>query len=486
MPELITETRTGPQLADWHNRDRNQDLIGFSFHDGYEWIEPLKFNVTNSFSYWWNWARKVEWMKRDPTIYLLRQIAISGIESAGWHVSSKEEIDEEILDFAKAQTKEIHSQVLRQAGLGCYDYGWAVFERIYKYDKDGRLCVDRLKNLLQSMTIIESDEDTGAFTGLSQEDVLLQPDECLLFNFDVEGTNWYGRSPMLAAQKPFDSEVQINASRHKLNRRIAASHWLVYYPVGRTPTDDPSLTKDDEGKASNFEIANRIMERLLENGHVTLPNEIRSELNIMNESAGSADYQAWRVELLGGDSSGSATFYTDQLRYEDALKARAFGFPERAILEGQYGTKAEAESHGDVAIQNLEQRNEELAKSANPVLQDLIAFNFGEEMRDMVFIQANPLIDRQKLQFQMIWDKFTQSPEVLLNEYDITDMRELRDKLMIPTIEESELEGNLAIMQEKKELLQSDDENQPADNEAKNDDEEPNESELDSEAEGQE
>ena len=184
-------------------------------------------------------------MKRDPTIALLRQMAIAGIEAAGWTAVVEDDAPDEIHDFAIKEVKRIHSMVVRQAGLGCYDFGWAPFERIFETTDEGIIQVKKLKSLMQSMTLIETDMDTGAFEGLSQDDIVLNVDECLLFAFDVEGTNWYGRAPMLAAEKPFNSEVQINSSRHKLNRRIAASHWIVYYPIGRTPTSDGSLVVFD-------------------------------------------------------------------------------------------------------------------------------------------------------------------------------------------------------------------------------------------------
>jgi len=41
--------------------------------------------------------------------------------------------------------------------------------------------------------------------------------------------------------------------------------------------------------------------------------------------------------------------FIDRQKYLDALKMRAFGLPERSILEGSHGTKAEADVHADIA-----------------------------------------------------------------------------------------------------------------------------------------
>ena len=46
------------------------------------------------------------------------------------------------------------------------------------------------------------------------------------------------------------------------------------------------------------------------------------------------------IELLSDSGKGQQPF-TDRQKYLDILKVRAFGFPERSILEGQFGTKAD-------------------------------------------------------------------------------------------------------------------------------------------------
>ena len=177
---------------------------------------------------------------------------------------------------------------------------------------------------------------------------------------------------------------------------------------------------------------------MLNSGSATLPNEIRSELNILNGDAGSDEYQSWRIELLSS-GDGSANYYIEQNRYNDNLKARALGFPERAVFEGQFGTKAEAEVHADLAVQGLEKRSEQLTQSvSNQVLKPLIEFNFGEDVAEKVCLKSNPIVDTAMQMFLRLYEKFLTNPDVLIEEFDNINMREVREKLRIPQFEQGQ------------------------------------------------
>ena len=225
---------------------------------------------------------------------------------------------------------------------------------------------------------------------------------------------------------------------------------MIYYPIG---TNDVGGVPTD-----NFDIASQVMEKLLADGSAVLPNEVRSELNILNGDSNTETYQSWRVELLDSSSGASAAFYTEQLRYEDALKARAFGFPERSLLEGQYGTKAEAESHADAAIMGLEMRSRELTQVVSRhLLRDLIEWNFGEEWRNKIKLEANPLVDETKLLFLEIYRTFMKNPDILLATYDDFDLQRLYDTLGLPMLEEGTNYGNLDDLEQRQQETELDD-----------------------------
>jgi hypothetical protein len=423
----IKNTQTGPQ---------DDLLLNGQYGIGYFTPElaALQYNrfdaLSNPEQYWYSWDYKLIHMRRDPTLALLRQLWISPILSAGWSVEADDDVADEVIAYAEEEMERIHGDIIPTAGLGCLDWGWAPFEIVYYMRPDGQLGIKYLKSLLQVMTIIETDERTGEYIGLSQQDVFIDPLHALLFNFDVIGTNWYGQAPMKAAELPYDSTVKVDASKFKLNQRIAGEHWVIYYPVG--------TTEQNGQEVDNFDVANSIMEKMLADGSCTLPNEIRSELNILNGDAGTSDYQSWRIELLSaGDTS--STFYTDQNKYNDTLKARALGFPERSVFEGQYGTKAEAATHKDIAIAGLEKRAAELTTTVSrQLLKPMIEFGWGPEVAEKVKLIANPIQDSKLSLWLKLYEKFLTNPDVLIEEFDSVNMREVREKLGIPQYDEDQ------------------------------------------------
>ena len=427
MIKITEKTTTGPQVGGYLNGSYGVGLFA-------QEIRQLHYNRFQALSdpgqYWYSWDWKLVCMRNDPTLSLLRQLWIAPILASGWSVEAEDDVDDKAVAYAQEEMERIHGDIIPQAGLGCLDWGWAPFEIVYQTRPDGMIGIKYLKSLLQVMTIIETDEATGQYTGLSQDGVFIDPLHALLFNFDVIGTNWYGQAPMKAAEIPYDSTVKVDESKFKLNQRIAGEHWVIYYPVG--------TTEQNGQQVDNFDVANSIMEKMLADGSCTLPNEIRSELNILNGDAGTNDYQSWRIELLSaGDSS--AGYYTDQNKYNDSLKARALGFPERSVFEGQFGTKAEAVTHKDIAIQGLEKRAQELTTSVSrQLLKPMIEFGFGPEVADKIKLTANPIQDSKLNLWLQLYEKFLTNPDVLIEEFDSVNMREVREKLGIPQYDEDQ------------------------------------------------
>src|SRR5690606_23916218 len=123
-------------------------------------------------------------------------------------------------------------------------------------------------------------------------------------------------------------------------------------------------------------------------GMLAVPQKVAAwieDLNSIDERN-----MAWRIELKEAASSQSS--FGDRQRYIDSLKARAIGLPERSVLEGQYGTRAEAEAHADFAISNIEMGHAKMIKLLNrQVVNPLLTLNFGQQYKNRVHLQVMPL-----------------------------------------------------------------------------------------------
>lgn len=420
-----TQSKTGPQLEHFDNR------IGLFFNTD-KWNRD-QFGLSSRIG----WNRTLCRMKLDPTIALLRQLFIAPILVAGWSVDADDDAPDEMVDFVQDELLKVRVELLRVAGLGCLDWGWAPFEKVFRKRDDGRYGIKKLKPLLQSMTEIEIDMDTGAFVGLRQGDKLLTREESLLFYFDVEGTNWYGNAPMRALEKPFAQSEKINVQSDKFNNRIAASHWVIFYPPGTTVVDGQDM--------DNYDLATSIMQKLLATGSAVLPATVKTFMDSLDDAAtGSSDAYEWKIELLSaGDTSGGST-YIEQQKYYNTLKARGIGFPERSVFEGQHGTKAEAGEHGDQASMGLGLRLNELTGIVTKhLVRQLLEANWGPKSRDMVKLKSNPLRDAEKEFLLGIYDKLIGNVDVLLQEYDNMDLMQLREKIGLPMKDEAEQDNLL-------------------------------------------
>jgi hypothetical protein len=128
--------------------------------------------------------------------------------------------------------------------------------------------------------------------------------------------------------------------------------------------------------------------------------------------------------------------FVERGKYLDSLKARAFGFPERAILEGQFGTKAEAEVHADFAIDNLEMTHREILALLNTQVVDvLLEFNHGSEYRGHVKVTASALNDDTRAMIKQIYTTHLGTESGIAEEGQVVDMPVIREQLGIPVRE---------------------------------------------------
>lgn len=371
---------------------------------------------------------KVREMRLDPTISLARALCIAPILAANWSYEQQDDAPEGAQDLIQEMMTPLRNDLLRSGFFGCIDYGWQSYEKIFEVREDGFVHVKKLKALLPDITDILVDPVSGDFIGLRQdvtcntnytEPLNLPIEKCLLLNVDVEGSNWYGESVMKIVEKAYDQWVDSNASSARFDRKMAGSHWVIHYPIGESKVNG-QLT-------DNFVIAKQIISRLESAGAVAVPRALAEHIDDLN---GQAPDQ-WKIELL--ESSGGQTSFMDRLKYLDALKVRAFGLPERAVLEGQFGTKAEAEAHADIAVLNMELRHQLMTQSINRhVVNQVLAYNYGPQAKNKVYIQPAPIADLEKDWLKKIYEKIISDPNGFLTELDAIDMEALRDRVAIP------------------------------------------------------
>lgn len=262
----------------------------------------------------------------------------------------------------------------------------------------------------------------------------------MLFSADVEGTGWYGEPVMKAIEGIYDEQAQINKSARKYDARIAGSHWVVYFPLG--------VSKYKGAEIDNGEIAKELIQGIEAMGGIALPRSVVQAYDALNAQAAKDESLQWKLDLLSDKGSGQTPFL-ERFKYLDILKVRAFGYPERAMLEGQFGTKAEAEAHTDLAILNFEMKHAQLVQQVNKQYVDWFLYvNWGPDAVSTVYITPAPLADRAIAFFRKLYETIIANPEGFANEAAVVDWMAVREQLGLPPARQTPMETDIQQLDE--------------------------------------
>ena len=377
-------------------------------------------------------------MRRDPTIALARDLIMAPVLVSDWKVESRDDAPEGAKDFISDQMMPIRLHLLRTAIAGGVDFGWQPYEKVFAV-REGRIVLHKLKALLQDLTTIVVVEKTGAFAGLRQdrERVSLELERCLLLSMNVEGTDWYGEPLMIRAEQAYDEWLVTNDGAKRYDAKIAGSHWVVHYPIGTSTIGGQEV--------DNFQVAQNLLSTMEASGAIAVPRWLEDFVDDVTKDK----VDAWRIELLTDSGNAKASF-VDRQRYLDALKVRAFGLPERAVLEGEFGTKAEAEAHASFAITGMELRHRLICQDLNwHLVNQLLRLNWGPDAESTVYIEPVPLTDPALLWLRKLYLTILSNPESFMTELDTIDSENLKDKVGVPTVPETDVDeaGQIADTQ---------------------------------------
>lgn len=374
-------------------------------------------------------------MRLDPTIALARQLAIAPILSSDWGYESEDDADDQ-REFIKWQMSALRRDFMRLTLLGQVDFGWKAFEKVFatlRHPEHGmRITIGKIKALQNDNTWALYGVQSGSFMGLKQTDlytqssVYIDPEHALFLNFDDEGVNDYASPLMAPAKQPYDEWLETNAAANRYDTKVAGSHWVVYYPVGKS-------RYNGEDGVDNSVIAAGVLSSLKSSGSVKVPVRVQSLVDEANSRE-----TGWKIELVS-DAGKSSDFLT-RLKYLDSLKIRAMLITERSMVEGTFGTKAEAESHFNAAMMIMQLRHEMLTEHTNRyVVNQLLRLNYGVE--DTVRLVAQPLVDERTALFKELFVMLTTNTATSTEILDSLNLEEILDSLKIPhsEIEEPEI-----------------------------------------------
>lgn len=386
------------------------------------------------------WNKRVRKMREHPTVGFVRDLYMAPILSSEWTVVSDGPQFKRAEKLIYDQAMRMRRRVLRDILRGLMDFGWQGFELVWGYDDDlNKIVLKKLKPLLQDITTILVDGH-GELIGLRNEPTYLGGlpnlvktygtyqdlylEKKAVWSRDVEGTNWYGQPLMMRVSEPWESWKESEAAAKRYDAKIAGALWAIHFPLGSSMYNG-RLT-------DNYQIASDMLQSIKASGGIVVPNSLQSFVDDMNSVDDSKT--AWKIELISASGSSESSFVGRQ-KYLDALMARGVGIPERAVFEGQFGTKAEAEAHADFAIDNIEMGGKDIVDGYNEQITDFsLLVNYGEEFVGHVRVQAAPLSDTRRALLRSLYTQYLGSSDGAAEATDRVDWKAIEDELGIPTV----------------------------------------------------
>ncbi len=371
-------------------------------------------------------------VRKDPTVQLARGLLIGSIQAGSWNIEADEGVSKDIVAFLEHILLLREDFIFNVVAYGKVDFGWMGFEKLFKTDGN-RIMIESLKPLLHDITTILV-TPRGHFNGYRQTPfgsavglgtlldgsggygIDLSPEKCLHTSFGVEAGNLYGIPLLENIRQTYDDWAECNDGARRYDKKIAGCQWKVRYPKGAAVIDGETV--------DNFTTAQTILANMQSGGHVALPSTTIDNVQQLS-SKETAEAYKWDVTLIEHKAKQDA--FGKRLKYLDGNKVRGLMMPERAILEGQFGTKAESETHGDLMMNIVEAIDRTIVRMVNQQLvNQLLVLNFGEQYVDKVRVVASPLVDEQLAFIRKIYES--------LNDSDV-NTEALRKKLNIPTKE---------------------------------------------------
>ncbi len=367
-------------------------------------------------------------MLKNPTVALALAAAKAPVKAAKWAVVADKGVPEEAKRLVEDYCLPLRPAVLRD-GLRAMEYGWQPFEIVWGLPTEarGRIVPAKLKPLLPDITEIITDGTTGAFDGLKNTGATLNPIDSFVVHLDGEGGDMHGRSRLENIREkawwPWEESL---ARLQQYVVKAAGIIPRIQYPKGTTW--GPNGQEID-----NQTIALGMLAAMQRGGGVVVPIELASWAEgLMAKGVDPSKITSWQVDFIEARNL-HGTELKENLDKFEALICRGLLTPERAIIEGQNGTKAEAETHGDVAISVAQDVLDDVICLFNWHLVDkVLTLNYGPEAAGTVRVEAAPIVDDQAAMLREIVRTVLTSPQNVDLLLGLMDLESAMEQVGLP------------------------------------------------------
>ncbi len=271
-------------------------------------------------------------------------------------------------------------------------FGFAPFEVVWGTDGGPRRAVAaKLKPLLPEATTVlvdrrERERAGGAEPagGPSAAGGPARGRRRSCYTYDGAFGDPYGRSRHENVRVAWSQAVQTAERLAQYQKKVAGVIAQLHYPEG--------TSRDASGvERGNDVVAQQILEAVSMGRSVRFPNLFASvdDPAAAADLAGKSQWVLSQFDTNGTDHSGGLLA---ALGYYDKLLFRGWLRPERAGLEAEHGSRADAQSHGETGVRDAELVDADVAAAFNAgVVDDLLVANFGPAAKGAVRVDPSPI-----------------------------------------------------------------------------------------------
>lgn len=361
--ERVEDERTSPQC------------IAFSKYS--EWRPQSKGRLSQE---------RIEEISKIHVVELMRQmITISGSTSQ-WNVEADPGTPSEISELIEMFLEPNKTSIWSEGIDGWIKFGWAPFEKIFAEIRDAengiKLGIRKLKQLLPeySDAVFVGTDFVGIENWIDSPKVLVPPIRSLVLTLDKRGDNLKGRSLFYNADQSASYFMASISSMLRYASKRKGPKMIGYYP--------------QEGKSyykgvlmENYKVVEKMKDDLDETNIVFIPRVSAAP------SASGQIVNPW--ELITIPETPFLTDYLNEFAYWEKAIVMAFGFPVRAIMESEYGSRADSVTGQEFAVQRVQYLVDSMVEQINKyVVNKLVEMNFGGQWVGRVRISAGDINQR--------------------------------------------------------------------------------------------
>lgn len=367
-------------------------------------------------------------ISRQPTVAFVAACSMAPALAASWSTGAEDDVPPEVPEFLASTLLPKRQRWLEQILRSQMRYGWSAHEQLIDaVDTPGgpRLALVGLKHLLPDLTDVMLDVESGRFAGFRQtrrdtgEIIGLERRESFHSAIGVEGDNLYGTALLESCRLPYGAWVETEAAAERYDKKVAGANALLLYPEG-------GKTFFNGSEMTNEAIAQILIERLAASSPVAMPRK-----NVTDQFEQQAQWELTHAS----DMRGAAGDFATRLKYLDSLLARALIMPERAVFEGQFGTKAESVAQSDWALLFRDLWHRAIVQDVNEQIVDqLLVYNWGPDMAGRAWVVPNPIIDAEQEFFRRVYEGLLVNPLSFDAMVEGIDTDALTDAVKIPKL----------------------------------------------------